>query len=142
MAGMLIAVQMIMPATGRSVMVSEIVRAIIFWILFIYIDVKVLKKGKKKKFSDKGIRIAIVIMSMIFCGWISKGIVMDLIHGPESLYSILEGGTPSEKLCLVHEDEWRIYYSERGGRTGERAYPTEDEACEVFLRMLKRSAEK
>ena len=61
---------------------------------------------------------------------------------PESLYSILEGGTPSEKLCLVHEDEWRIYYSERGGRTGERAYPTEEEACEVFLRMLKRSAEK
>ena len=35
LAGMLIAVQMIMPATGRSVMVSEIVRAIIFWILFI-----------------------------------------------------------------------------------------------------------
>lgn len=85
LAGMLIAVQMIMPATGRSVMVSEIVRAIIFWILFIYIDVKVLKKGKKKKISDKGIRIAIVIMSVIFCGWISKGIVMDLIHGPESM---------------------------------------------------------
>lgn len=85
LAGLLIAVQMIMPATGRTVMVSEIVRAIIFWILFIYVDVKILKKEKKKKFSDKITGIGIVIISLVFCGWISKGIVIDLIHGPESM---------------------------------------------------------
>ena len=57
------------------------------------------------------------------------------------LYS-LQGGLPNEKLCLVKEDNWKIYYSERGNRTGEKEYETEEEACEVFLRKVKRYAER
>ena len=57
---------------------------------------------------------------------------------PKDLYSILSGGLPNEKLCLVHEDEWRIYYSERGSKTGEKSYLTEDEACEAFLEKMRK----
>lgn len=58
----------------------------------------------------------------------------------KDLYSILQGGTPNEKLCLVYENEWKIYYSERGNKTGEKVFQSEEEACEVFLRKLKRYA--
>lgn len=58
----------------------------------------------------------------------------------KDLYSIMSGGLPNEKLCLVHEVEWKIYYSERGNKTGEKSYSTEDEACEVFLQKMRRYA--
>ena len=56
----------------------------------------------------------------------------------KELYSIIPLGMPNEKLCLVCEDEWKIFYSERGSRTGEKAYPSEEEACKAFLEKLKR----
>lgn len=59
----------------------------------------------------------------------------------KELYSIMSGGMPNEKLCLVYEDEWKIYYSERGKRTGEKSYLNEEEACEAFLRKVKRYSE-
>lgn len=58
----------------------------------------------------------------------------------KELYSLMAGGTPNEKLCLVYEDAWKIYYSERGRRTGEKIYTDEEEACEAFLRKVKRYA--
>lgn len=58
----------------------------------------------------------------------------------QDTYSIMVGGLPNEKLCLVHEDTWKIYYSERGMRTGEKSYLSEEEACEAFLRKLVRYA--
>ena len=58
----------------------------------------------------------------------------------QELYS-LHGGTPNEKLCLIHEKKWIIYYSERGLRTSAKEYASEDEACEVFLRKVKRYAD-
>lgn len=57
----------------------------------------------------------------------------------KELYS-LQGGNPNEKLCLIHEENWKIYYSERGLRTGEKEYLNENEACEVFLRKVMRYA--
>ncbi len=66
---------------------------------------------------------------------------LDELNISKELYS-LQGGLPNEKLCLVKEDTWKIYYSERGSRTGEKAYESEEEACEVFLRKLKRYAER
>ncbi|MDO5291795.1 MAG: hypothetical protein Q4F05_03490 [bacterium] len=60
----------------------------------------------------------------------------------KNLYSIMQGGFLNEKLCLVHEDEWKIYYSERGKRTGEKEYSSEAEACETFLRKVKRYADR
>ena len=64
-----------------------------------------------------------------------KGKLDDLKISSE-LYS-LQGGLPNEKLCIVKEDNWKIYYSERGNRTGEKEYETEEEACDVFLRKVK-----
>lgn len=65
---------------------------------------------------------------------------IDDLNISKDLYSILQGGNPNEKLCLVYEDVWKIYYSERGKRTGEKLYLSEEEACEDFLSKLKRYA--
>ena len=56
---------------------------------------------------------------------------------PKSLYS-LEGGLPSEKLCLDHEDgKWIVYYSERGCRTGIEEFILEDDACRYIYELIK-----
>ena len=65
---------------------------------------------------------------------------LDELGVSKDLYSILQGGTPNEKLCLVYEGEWKMYYSERGNKTAEKVFQSEEEACEVFLRKLKRYA--
>ncbi|MBR7838952.1 hypothetical protein KDL01_37135 [Actinospica durhamensis] len=52
----------------------------------------------------------------------------------------LDGGLPSERLCLEERpDSWAVYYSERGERTGETLYPTEAEACDAFYAQIMRS---
>ena len=40
---------------------------------------------------------------------------------------------------ITHEkDGWRAFYSERGLRTSERVFPTEDRACdEILLRIAR-----
>ena len=59
---------------------------------------------------------------------------------PNDLYSIMEGGLPNEQLCIVKEDTWQVYYSERGHKSGLKEFKTEAEACEYFLRKMKRYA--
>lgn len=61
---------------------------------------------------------------------------------PEELYSIMDGGLPSEKLCIVNEGVWQVYYSERGQKTGLRTFSAESEACEYFLKKLRRYAKE
>lgn len=57
---------------------------------------------------------------------------------PGVLYS-LRGGAPSEKYCIEEKDGlWFTYYSERGERTGEKRFSSEDEACNDLLNRLKR----
>jgi hypothetical protein len=57
-------------------------------------------------------------------------------HRVETLYC-LTGGLPNEAYTIEHADDvWRIYYSERGCRTGLREFATESEACMEFLREL------
>ena len=58
------------------------------------------------------------------------------------LYSIMIGGLPNEKLCIVKEDKWQVYYSERGNKSGLKIFETETEACEYFLCKIKRYAIK
>lgn len=58
------------------------------------------------------------------------------------LYSIMIGGLPNEKLCIVKEDKWQVYYSERGNKSGLKIFETETEACEYFLCKIKRYATK
>jgi len=48
-----------------------------------------------------------------------------------------EGGLPSERYVLEPTDDgWRVFYSERGLRTNERTYRTEDSACQYLLELL------
>lgn len=54
----------------------------------------------------------------------------------EDAYSV-DSSPRDESLCLeVDGGTYRIYYSERGLRTGEAEYRSEDEACREFYRML------
>lgn len=53
------------------------------------------------------------------------------------LYS-LEGGVPSEKLCLDFENgKWIVYYSERGCRTGIMSFVMENDACKYIYDQIK-----
>ena len=61
---------------------------------------------------------------------------LDEIGVSEDIYSIMFGGLPNERLCIVKEEMWKVYYSERGRRTGEKFFVTEEEACEYFLELL------
>ncbi|MBF0776804.1 hypothetical protein BVE84_09380 [Streptococcus azizii] len=59
---------------------------------------------------------------------------------PENLYSIMVGGLPNERLCLMKNSEeiWEIYYSERGRKSGLKLFESEEEACEYFLKKMSR----
>jgi hypothetical protein len=54
-------------------------------------------------------------------------------------YSI-DGTVKDEALILEPStgNGWRIYYSERGLRSGEKVFATEAEACNCFLDMALR----
>lgn len=56
---------------------------------------------------------------------------------PKELYSILEGGLPNEQYCIVKEELWYVYYSERGRRSGLKEFELESDACEYFYDILK-----
>ncbi|MNI32161.1 hypothetical protein D3C73_860660 [compost metagenome] len=52
----------------------------------------------------------------------------------------LSGGLPNEVFCLNEADgKWETYYSERGNKSGRKAFDTEGEACEYFLTWIKRN---
>lgn len=43
-------------------------------------------------------------------------------------------GEQHESLCILNEDaRWKVFLSERGARYEERAFRSEEEACEFFL---------
>ena len=63
---------------------------------------------------------------------------LNKIGVPKELYSLMIGGFPNEKLCIVEEETWQVYYSERGHKSGLKVFDTETEACEFFLRKMKR----
>lgn len=67
---------------------------------------------------------------------------LEMMEIPSELYSIMVGGLPNEKLCIVREDTWQVYYSERGSKSGLKLFKTESEACEFFLHKMKRYAGK
>lgn len=57
---------------------------------------------------------------------------------PQDLYSIMTGGLPNERLCIVQAEMWQVYYSERGKKAGLKFFETEEEACEYFYETMKR----
>ena len=49
----------------------------------------------------------------------------------------LNGGLPSERHTIEKRSNgWAVYYSERGGRTSERSFKTESEACRELLQRV------
>jgi hypothetical protein len=49
----------------------------------------------------------------------------------------LDGGLPNEKYVLERVvQKWSVYYSERGQRSGEEVFETEDAACQYMLKLL------
>lgn len=67
---------------------------------------------------------------------------LEMMEIPQELYSIMVGGLPNEKLCIAKENKWQVYYSERGSKNELKLFETESEACEFFLRKMKRYARK
>jgi hypothetical protein len=56
---------------------------------------------------------------------------------PKGAYS-LSGGLPTEAYCLERAPgAWRVYYSERGTRTGLKCFGTEEEACDYFFYWVR-----
>ncbi len=56
----------------------------------------------------------------------------------QDLYSIMIGGLPNERLCIVKNEMWQVYYSEHGRKVGEKFFKKEEEACEYFYEKMKR----
>ena len=52
---------------------------------------------------------------------------------PIYLYNLDGIGRTDERLCLEFADnEWHVYYSERGVKTTDKIFTSEDEACEYI----------
>lgn len=57
---------------------------------------------------------------------------------PRELYS-LKGGLPNESYCIKQlNEQWEVYYSERGSKSSSRFFDTEDEACLHLYKCVKR----
>lgn len=55
------------------------------------------------------------------------------------MYDLSGRGEGDEAHVITHEEDgWHVFYSERGLRTAERVFATEDKACdEVLLRIAR-----
>lgn len=55
----------------------------------------------------------------------------------QSAYS-LEGGLPSEAFVLNQNgNQWEVYYSERGNKSGLKIFDSENDACDEFYREME-----
>jgi hypothetical protein len=62
--------------------------------------------------------------------------MLDSGNVPKDTYS-LEGGLPNEAYCLNRNgNQWEVYYSERGQKSGLKLFETENEACDYFNKSL------
>lgn len=58
---------------------------------------------------------------------------------PAGAYRLEDGGAGEAYILDREGREWVVYYSERGLRTEERRFQSEDEACADILDRLSRS---
>ena len=57
---------------------------------------------------------------------------------PAEHYNLDGKGRDDERLCLVNENsKWVVYYLERGVRTTELFFDSEEEACEYIQKSLR-----
>jgi hypothetical protein len=56
---------------------------------------------------------------------------------PNDLYNLDGYGRKDERFCIETDgDLWFVYFSERGVKTTEVRFKTEDEACKYLLAQL------
>lgn len=66
--------------------------------------------------------------------------LLDAENVDPAAYS-LDGGMPLEAYVLDRQSpRWVVFYSERGLRTGEVHFETEDEACHYLLELVLRDS--
>jgi hypothetical protein len=66
--------------------------------------------------------------------------LLDAENVDPTAYS-LDGGIPFEAYVLERRSpDWAVYYSERGLRSGEVVFQTEDDACAHLLDLVRRDA--
>ena len=60
------------------------------------------------------------------------------VGSPAEHYNLDGKSRDDERLCLVKEDsKWVVYYLERGVRTTELFFDSEEEACDYILKSLR-----
>lgn len=58
-------------------------------------------------------------------------------HIPDWHYNLSGTGRNDERLCIEKSNKgWNVYYLERGERTTDLMFDTEDEACNYILNHL------
>lgn len=56
---------------------------------------------------------------------------------PSMLYNLDGNGRTDERFCLEHaNNEWSVYYSERGVKTTNERFASEEEACKFLYEQL------
>lgn len=56
---------------------------------------------------------------------------------PTELYNLNENGRDDERFCLIKkENQWQVYFSERGIKTIDKSFNTEAEACQFIYGQL------
>lgn len=56
---------------------------------------------------------------------------------PAEFYNLDGKGRDDERLCLIQENsKWVVYYLERGVRTTELLFNSEEEACNYILKSF------
>jgi hypothetical protein len=57
---------------------------------------------------------------------------------PETYY-VIEGLGIGECLGIERmEDQWHVYYSERGSKSTQGLFPDEDSACRFMIKLINR----
>lgn len=63
---------------------------------------------------------------------------LDKLNIPQNAYC-LTGGLPNESYCIaLNNNNWEVYYSERGNKFDLKLFENESSACEYFLSVMKR----
>ena len=56
---------------------------------------------------------------------------------PDEMYNLHEVGRDDERFCLrKNENQWQVYFSERGVKTIDEMFETESEACQYIYEQL------
>jgi len=55
---------------------------------------------------------------------------------PKDLYNLDGIGRTDERFCLDYNDKWEVYFCERGIKTTDLIFDTEEEACQYICKEL------